>query len=354
MKTLIMTGGGTAGHVTPALALLPELKKRFDRIVYVGSKDGIERELAQKSGIEFYYVPTVKLERKFTLKNALIPFKLFWGISEAKKLLFQLNPSAVFSKGGYVSLPTVIGAKKLGVPVISHESDMSVGLANKIGAKYSDLFLTSFDVTKSNCKNTVFTGSPLREELFAPKDKTALLKKYRLSGRKKILLVFGGSSGSKIINQTLEKCLYKLMNRYDIVHICGKGKGEDQVEKGYVKMQFCPNMEDLLHLADLVVCRAGANSLFELTALNKPTLAIPLSTKNSRGDQIENAEYFKKRKMIEVLKEENLTENSLYSSILKLETSAPILTQNCKGQNGLNANKKIAELIFKFSEKTTC
>lgn len=351
MKTLILTGGGTAGHVTPALALLPELKKRFDRIVYVGSKDGIERELALKSGLEFYYVPTVKLERKFTLKNALIPFKLAWGISEAKKLLFQLNPSAVFSKGGYVSLPTVISAKKLGVPVISHESDISVGLANKIGAKYSDLFLTSFDVTKSNCKKTVFTGSPLREELFEKKDKTALLKKYRLSGRRKILLVFGGSTGSQIINQTLEKCLYKLINRYDVVHICGKGKGEDQTEKGYVKMQFCPCMDELFYLADLVVCRAGANSLFELTALNKPTLAIPLSTKNSRGDQIENAEYFKKRKMIDVLKEENLSDNAFLNAVTKLESNSTTLIENCKAYSQSIPNERIADLIKKTASQ---
>lgn len=351
MKTLILTGGGTAGHVTPALALLPELKKHFEKIIYVGSKNGIENDLATKSGLEFYYVPTVKLERKFTLKNALIPLKLLWGISEAKKLLTQLNPSAVFSKGGYVSLPTVIAAKKLGIPVISHESDVSVGLANKIGARYSDLFLTSFDTTISPCKKTKFTGSPIREELFAIKDRTALLKKYRLSGRKKILLVFGGSTGSQIINQTLEKCLYKLINRYDVVHICGKGKGENQTEKGYVKMQFCNDIDELFHLADLVVCRAGANSLFELTALNKPTLAIPLSTKNSRGDQIENAKYFKKRKMIDVLVEDDLNENSLYSSILKLETNAPTLIENCKAQATPLANVKIAEFISKLSDK---
>ena len=241
----------------------------------------------------------------------------------------------------------------MGIPVALHESDLSVGLANKIGAKFAEVFLTSFDQTKTNCKKTVFTGSPLRPDLFEKKDKTALLKKYRLSGRKKILLVFGGSSGSQIINKTLEKCLYKLINRYEVVHICGKDKGENQTEKGYVKMQFCQDISELFYLADLVVSRAGANSLFELTALRKPTLAIPLSNKNSRGDQIENAEYFKKRKMIEVLSEADLTENTLYSAILKLETNAENLAQSCKAQATPSANKKIAEIICNLGDKDT-
>ena len=351
MRTLILTGGGTAGHVTPNLALLPELKKRFDKIVYIGSKDGIEEKLAKSQNLPFYPITTVKLERKFTAKNLLIPIKLAKGISESKKLLKQLNPSAVFSKGGYVALPTVIASKKLKIPVISHESDMTVGLANKIGARYSTLFLTSFDCTNLDGVKTIYTGSPLNEKLFFAYDKNALLKKYGFSGRKKILLVFGGSAGSLSINKIVEKCLYRLINRYDVIHVCGNGKGENSREKGYLKMQFSENISELFCIADLVVARAGANSLFELTALKKPTLAIPLPKGNSRGDQIDNAEYFKKRKMIEVLKEEDLTENSFYNAVIKLENNSKTLAQNCEQTVNPNTNEKIAKLILSVAKQ---
>ncbi|MBE5742626.1 MAG: UDP-N-acetylglucosamine--N-acetylmuramyl-(pentapeptide) pyrophosphoryl-undecaprenol N-acetylglucosamine transferase [Clostridiales bacterium] len=350
MKTVILTGGGTAGHVTPSLALIPELKKYFDKIIYVGSRNGIEKDLAKKHGLEYFFVPTVKLERKLTLKNTAIPFKLLFGIREAKKLLRGINPSVIFSKGGFVSLPTVIAGKKLGIPVVSHESDMTVGLANKIGAKCSTAFLTSFDCTQVNCNKKIYTGSPINQKLFENKDKGEILKKYGLSGRKKILLVFGGSSGSKIINENLRKCLYRLVNRYDVIHVCGKGKRENIKTKGYTEIEFCENIDQLFYVADLVVCRAGANSLFELTSIAKPTLAIPLSKKASRGDQIDNAKYFEKRKMIEVLQEENLTEESLYNGIIKLESHADTLKENCKARFSSSPNKKIAEIISKYSK----
>lgn len=345
MRTLILTGGGTAGHVTPNLALLPELKKRFDKIIYVGCKDGIEERLAQRENLPFYPITCVKFERKFTPKNLLIPIKLIKGVSEAKKLLSTLKPTAIFSKGGYVALPTVIAGKKLKIPVISHESDMTVGLANKISAKYSNLFLTSFDCTKIDGVKTVFTGSPINQNLFCKYDRQALLKKYGFSGRRKILLVFGGSSGSQSINEIVQKCLYRLINRYDVIHLCGKGKGVNSREKGYLKIDFTDNIAELFYLADLVVSRAGANSLFELTALKKPTLAIPLPKGNSRGDQIDNAEYFKKRKMIEVLFEEDMTENSFVNAVAKLETNSKRLEQSCENNSPTLANAKIVRAI---------
>ena len=226
---------------------------------------------------------------------------------------------------------------------------MTVGLANKIGAKYSKLFLTSFDTTTSNCKKTVFTGSPIRQNLFVNYDKKQILKKYGLSGRKKILLVFGGSSGSQSINEITKKCLYKLINRYDVIHICGKGKGENERERGYIKIPYAEDIGELFYIADLVVSRAGANSLFELTALKKPTLAIPLPKGNSRGDQIDNAEYFKKRKMIDVLLEENMNESTFFNAITKLENNAMALSENCSANCQTLPNKKIAELIKKSS-----
>ncbi len=352
MKTIILTGGGTAGHTTPALALVPKLKKYFDKIIYIGSKNGIEQDLAKKHGLEFYHVPTAKLERKLTVKNLSIPFTLFLGIREAKKLLKNFAPSVVFSKGGYVSLPIVIASKQLGIPVVSHESDITVGLANKIGAKYSNLFLTSFDCTQIDCVRKVYTGSPINEKLFEQKDRKALLKKYNLSGRKKILLVFGGSSGSKFINENINKCLYKLVKRYEVVHLCGKGKNTGTKIKGYKEIEFTPNIDELFFLADLVVSRAGANSLFELTALCKPTLAIPLPKGNSRGDQIDNANYFEKRKLINVMHEEDLTPDDLYNAILILENNALDLIENCKSRYFTLPNDKIVQLILKTAQQT--
>lgn len=347
MKTLILTGGGTAGHCLPSLALLPDLKKQFDKIVYIGSKNGIEKDLAQKHGLDYYFIPTAKLERKFTLKNLAIPITLLRGISESKKLLRGFQPTAIFSKGGYVSLPVVIASKSLDIPVISHESDMTVGLANKIGANYSTLFLTSFDCTNLDGVKTVYTGSPINPKLFEKKDKHSLLKKYGFSGRKKILLITGGSSGSKNLNEITNKCLYKLIKRYDVIHLCGKGKKSGVKQKGYLELEFSNNIDELFFISDLVVSRAGANTLFELTAIGKPLLAIPLPKGNSRGDQIDNAKYFEKRKMINVLYEEDLTEESFCSAINKLESNANYLIENCKKSFKEIPNKKIAELIFK-------
>ena len=345
MKTIVLTGGGTAGHVTPALALIPELKKRFDKIIFIGSKNGIEKNLALNAGLEYYFVPTVKLERRLTAKNLLIPFKLGLAVREAKKILKSITPTVIFSKGGFVSLPTVIAGKQLGIPIVCHESDLSVGLANKIGARYSSLFLTSFDCTSIKGVTPTFVGNPLNERLFYNYDKKQLLKKYGLTDRKKILLIFGGSSGSQAINDMVNKCLYKLINRYSVIHLCGKGKGEAQREKGYIKIEYTNDIAELYTLCDLCASRAGANSLFELTALNKPTLAIPLSKSASRGDQIENAEYFKKRKMIEVLYEENLNETTFISAIQRLEGNANQLSESCKFKNHSLPNKRIVELI---------
>ena len=353
MKTLILTGGGTAGHCLPSIALLPELKKRFDKIVYIGSKNGIEKDLAKKHGLDYYFIPTTKLERKFTLKNLAIPITLLRGISESKKLLRGLNPSAIFSKGGYVSLPVVIASKSLGIPVISHESDMTVGLANKIGANYSTLFLTSFDCTNLDGVKTVYTGSPINPKLFEKKNKNSLLKKYGFSGRKKILLITGGSSGSKSLNDITNKCLDKLIKRYDVIHLCGKGKKVGNNKKGYLEIEFSNNIDELFFIADLVISRAGANALFELTAIGKPTLLIPLPKGNSRGDQIDNAKYFEKRKMVNILYEENMTEDSFYSAVCQLESNSNYLVENCKKSLKEIPNKKIAELIFKVSEIKT-
>ena len=345
MKTVILTGGGTAGHVVPALSLLSELKNHFDKIVYIGNKNGIEYELAKSKGLEFYHLPSVKLKRSLTPENLLIPFKLAYAVREAKKLLLNLRPSVIFSKGGYVALPTVISASRLGIPVVCHESDISVGLANKIGAKHSKLFLTSFDCTKINAKRVIFSGSPLKEELFLNCDKKSLIKKYGVDKNKKTVLIFGGSLGSQFINEITEKCLYKLVNRYNIIHICGKDKGEYLKKNNYLRLPFSTSIEELFCLSDIVVSRAGANSLFELTALKKPTLAIPLPKSASRGDQIQNAEYFKSKGMIEVLYQEKANEESFFNAILKTEQKSDELTKSCQQFSLNNPNKTIAELI---------
>ncbi len=226
MATIILTGGGTAGHVTPHLAILPYLKKDFDKIYYIGSENGIEKEIVERAGIKFYSTPCVKLIRKFTLKNLRIPFTLINGVRKAEKLIDLLKPDVIFSKGGYVALPTVIAASKKRVPVIAHESDLTVGLSNRITAKYCKKVLTSFPDTANTLKNGEFVGAPIRRSLFAVK-KSDAVNYFNFKKEKPILLVTGGSSGAKFINEVLRNSLEYLLKTFNVIHICGKGNLSD-------------------------------------------------------------------------------------------------------------------------------
>lgn len=346
MTKIVLTGGGTAGHVMPNLALLPELKKHFDKIIYIGTEEGIEKKLVE-SKLEFRSISACKLVRKMTMKNFSIPFKLFSSIKEAKKILKSEKPNVVFSKGGFVSVPVVIAAWQLKIPVISHESDMSMGLANKIIYRFCNKMCLSFEPKKLK-KKQLFTGSPIRDDVcFGRKEDTHV----HFKNSNKIILFFGGSLGSKAINEAVFTSLDVLTKSYNIVHIVGKGNSRKIENPNYVQREFVENIGDYFKLCDFVVCRAGANTIFELLKIRKPMLLIPLSKAESRGDQIDNAEYFEKKGYAMVLPQEKLCKEILVNKIKALDKLSNAFVQEmiaCKIQN---SNQIITSVILQEMKK---
>ena len=315
MATIVLTGGGSAGHCTPHLALLPYLKNDFEKIYYIGSKNGIEKEIIEKQGIPYYSIPCAKLVRSLSAKNLTMPFKVIAGINEAGKILDLLSPDVVFSKGGYVALPVVFAASKRNIPIIAHESDYTVGLANKLSANKTKKVFTSFPSTARALKNGEYIGSPIRN-LLKNTNKTDALKFFKFSGEKPILLVMGGSLGAEKINKVFRYSLDNILPKFDVIHICGKGGIDKNInKKGYYQAEYLHNIEYALTIASVCVTRAGSNALFELLSLKKPCVVIPLPKGTSRGDQVLNASYFQKEGVISVLPQNDLTANSLTNYI---------------------------------------
>ncbi len=345
MATIILTGGGTAGHCTPNLALLPYLKKHFSNIYYIGSKNGIEKEIIQKAGIEYYSISTAKFNRKSFKKNIKTPFKIISGIINAKKIIKKLKPDVIFSKGGYVSVPTVIAGHLKKIPIISHESDYTLGLANKITAKYCTKVLTSFPETAKSLKNGIFVGPPLRNDLFNKEitDKT----EFGFYDDKPILLVTGGSQGSKIINQTLKQALAELTKTYNVIHICGKGNLDSSLKlNGYFQTEFMNNIKKAFSVASVCISRCGSNTSFELIALKIPCVFIPLPKGVSRGDQMLNAEYFSKLGLSYTLHQNQLNKNSLIEKIDECYKNRHKLQENFKKHPFNNSNEIIVKHIL--------
>ena len=348
MKKIVLTGGGTAGHVSPNLTLVPHLKKHFDEIYYIGS-NGIEKELVKKAGIPFYEIPSTKLRRKLTLKNLGIPFTLISAINKAKILLKNLKPDIIFSKGGYVSLPVVIAGNALKIPVVSHESDITAGLANKIASKYCVKTLTAFPQTEKEFKNGLFIGSPVKANTNAY-DYKKCLNEFSFNSDKPVLLIFGGSLGAKRINETVFNCLDELLKDFFILHITGKNSIKNAPKKaGYKAVEFINDMNSAYACASVCVSRAGANSAFELLSLKIPTVFIPLSKAESRGDQEKNAEYFFKSGLAHIIYEKDLTENSLIFTV----KSAYLNAKTVKTEPNIitDASEKIADLLIKTANK---
>lgn len=314
MKKILMTGGGSAGHVIPNLALLPKLKEHYE-VSYAGTR-AIEYSLLQDKGIDFYTFSAPKLVRGSIRQNLTLPFRFLKSVRQAKQILKEARPDLVFSKGGYVSLPVVLAAKKLNIPVLSHESDYSAGLANKIIAKRCQLVLTSFPETAEKLPNGKYSGSPVREELFSA-DPAKARQKYGFSGNKPVLLVFGGGSGSAAINHALEQCLPAVLNTFDILHIRGKNGNSPQFS-GYVSKDFEQDMASAYACADYVLSRSGSNTVFEILALKKCALLVPLDNGRSRGDQVENARYFEERGLCHVLHEKDLSAQTLQKALTDL------------------------------------
>lgn len=319
MKKIILTGGGTAGHVTPNLALLPSLQKEEYEIHYIGSYNGIERRLIEVTGIPYSGISSGKLRRYFDLKNFSDPVRVLKGYAEARKLLKKYKPDVVFSKGGFVAVPVVLAAKHYKIPVIIHESDMTPGLANKICFPAAKKVCCNFPETLKYLpeEKAVLTGSPIREELLSG-DRLAGLQYSHLSSSLPVILVIGGSLGSVTVNQAVRCVLPKLLNEFQVIHICGKGNLDESLigTDGYVQYEYVDKpLRHLFAAADLIISRAGANSICEILALRKPNVLIPLSAAASRGDQILNANSFAKQGFSTVLEEEVLTPDTLYQAI---------------------------------------
>jgi len=349
MKKIVLTGGGTAGHVTPALALIPKLQELGYIIHYIGGS-GIEKEIIQKANsVTYHEITTVKLRRSLTLKNLAIPFKLLKGISQSKKLLKQIKPGIVFSKGGFVAVPVGFAAHKLSIPLISHESDLTVGLANKLLLKKSQVMCTSFEITAQNLENAFFTGTPIRKQLFNGKREIAMKMARFEDSNKPCVLVMGGSLGAIAINKAVLDALPELTETYNVVHIVGRGNLADIKNNSYFQIEFTHEIEHFLALSTIVVSRAGSNSINEFLALQKPMLLIPLPLDASRGDQILNAKEFEKQGYAMVLPQENVTKETLLGNINTLykKRNSYIIKMSKPRQDATNT---ILQLIQKYDK----
>ena len=310
MKKIVLCGGGTAGHVYPALAVAEKLND-FEIHFFGGS--GMEKEILKKfPKIKFHEIPAVKLERRLTPKNFLIPFRLFHAIKIAKKELSEVKPDIIFSKGGYVSVPVAMAGKKLGIPIVSHESDLSFGLANKIILHYCTTMCTTFEKTGKGNKKCVHTGQPIRQKIF-----DGQRQRFFSRTTHPTLLVLGGSLGAKFLNDLVFENLDKLTEKFNVLHICGKNNFQEITHENYHLMPFSENIEDIFASSDIVVSRAGSGVINELLALQKPMLLVPLSKKASRGDQIENAKLFVELGYAEMLEEEDCSPDKFIEKIEK-------------------------------------
>ncbi len=322
MKHIVFTGGGTAGHVTPNIALFPSVKEAGYEISYIGSYEGIEKELITAQGVTYYGISSGKLRRYFDPKNFSDPFKVVKGYFQAKKLLKKIKPNIVFSKGGFVSVPVVLAAKHCKIPCIIHESDITPGLANKLAIPSATKVCANFPETLNYLpkEKAVLTGSPIRKELFTG-NKIKGLDFCGFTANKPVLLVIGGSTGAAAVNNAIRDLLPTLLQKFQIIHLCGKGKTDESYNDraGYVQYEYInEELKDLFAAADVIVSRAGANAICELLALKKPNVLIPLSAAASRGDQILNAESFERQGFSYVLKEEDVTNETLLSAITEV------------------------------------
>lgn len=320
MKKIIMTGGGTAGHVTPNIALMPALKEAGYDIEYIGSVNGMEKDLIQATGVPYHGISSGKLRRYFDWKNFSDPFRVIKGYGQAISLMKKIKPDVVFSKGGFVSVPVVLAAKHCHIPAIIHESDITPGLANRIAIKGAKKVCCNFPETMKYLPSdkAVLTGSPIRRELFSGNADNALKLCKFPDHNKPVLLIIGGSLGSKIVNEAVRKVLPELLEKFYIIHLCGKGNLDNSLTGtiGYAQFEYASSeLTDMFALADMAISRAGANSICELLALHKPNILIPLSAAASRGDQVLNANSFKKQGFSYVLEEEHLTAESLLKAV---------------------------------------
>ena len=349
MKRILLTGGGTAGHVTPNIALLPRLRELGYEISYMGSYEGIERKLIEELRIPYYGISSGKLRRYFDPKNFTDPFKVLKGYKEACRIMKKLSPDVLFSKGGFVSVPVVFAARHCHVPTIIHESDMTPGLANKLCIPSARKVCCNFPETLKYLpsEKAVLTGSPIRQELLSG-NRLDALRFTGLSANKPVILVMGGSMGAAAVNEAVRRVLPTLLKDFQVIHLCGSGKLNASLTHlaGYVQYEYIKGeLKDLFALADIVISRAGANAICELLALKKPSLLIPLSAAASRGDQILNARSFEKQGFSMVLEEEKITDETLCQAVYSLYENRTAFSSAMSNSSQTDSIETIIRLI---------
>lgn len=357
MKKIIFTGGGSAGHVSVNVALIPEFQKNNFETKYIGSKNGIEKEMINKvANTEYFSISSGKLRRYFDWKNFTDPFRVIKGILDSLLILKKEKPDLVFSKGGFVSVPVCIASKILRIPTILHESDLSPGLANKINIKFSNHIFTTFEDTLRYLPSTKASliGAVVRNEIFSGNKEKA----YDLTGfnqNKQVILVMGGSLGSKLINEFIWNNIDKLTDKFQIVHITGKGQLNKEIQNSsYVQYEFInEELFDIFKITDFTISRAGSNSIYEFLALDIPSILIPLGTNQSRGDQVENARYFNSKGFSEVITEEMISELSV-DYLEKFSSELPRYIENMKSykeeKKVINSSEDFYKKIIKVKE----
>jgi UDP-N-acetylglucosamine--N-acetylmuramyl-(pentapeptide) pyrophosphoryl-undecaprenol N-acetylglucosamine transferase len=349
MKKFLFTGGGSAGHVVPNVALIEDILLRGDAQVFYFGSNGIEKNIISKLKIPYYTIECPKLVRNGGasgfFNNLKIPTQFFRAVKEAEKGLKIVQPTAVFSKGGYVALPVVFAAKRLHIPCYAHESDFSLGLANQLSKRKCEKFFTSFPETAKKLKNGVYSGAPIKQSIFCF-EKSEARRKLNIPQNAKVLLIFGGGSGSEIINQTVRKNLVSLTKDFYLLHVCGKGNTVQSSVKNYMQFEFVENMGSLYAAADCVVARSGAGTVFEIMSLKKPALFIPLQGQ-TRGDQKENADYFSRRGLCHVLSQDHL-EN--FENCVRKLCKDNDLKKSLENSSFTSGNATILRYLYKGGE----
>lgn len=355
MKKIVLTGGGTAGHVTPNIALLPALREAGYEVYYIGSYNGIEKSLIEAENIPYYGIATGKFRRYFDWKNLSDPFRVLKGIGEARKIIRKIDPDILFSKGGFVAVPVVLAANKCHVPVIIHESDMTPGLANRICLKYARKICCNFPETLSHVPEGtgVVTGTPIRDEL----KKGSAAKGFAFTGldsNKPVILVMGGSQGAVRVNNCVRAALPELLKKYQVVHLCGKGHLDESLKdtEGYRQYEYIrEELPDLYAMCSLMISRAGANAICEISTLAIPNLLIPLGSDASRGDQILNARSFEKQGFSMDLEESGLTEKALVDKVNQLYENRDQYISAMKHSQHTDSIDVIMKLIREYTRQ---
>lgn len=353
MKKIILTGGGTAGHVTPCIALIPKLRSEGYIIEYIGSKSGMEKELIEKMKVSYHSISTGKLRRYLDFKNLTDAFKVVKGIGDSLSVLKKTRPDVIFSKGGFVGVPVVIAGRILGTPVIIHESDFSCGLANRISIPFANAVCVSFPETLDYVPKSkaVLTGTPIRKALFSGVREIGL-SLCRFDSSKPVVLIIGGSLGSVKINSVIREALPKMLHCFQVAHICGKGNMDNSINlKGYRQFEYVGDeLPHLFAMANVIVSRAGANSISEILALCKPAILIPLSKNASRGDQILNAESFARQGFSKVLYEDEMTEATLMTEIIDMNANSERYIAKMKESSQSDSVKEVMKIIKKYAK----